>query len=122
MIEHFSHGPATVFLCFRNRSFQITGAGIPDQLLCILAERLEQLLLLIGRRLDDVIGQLFICAVIKKLVMALTVHPVFLYDPVEVWDPVQNDVYVDPASASDLDPIYVLTRDIYLLVLIPDPS
>ena len=119
MVEHFSHGPPGVFLRLRDRSFQITGTGIPDQFLRLFVEGLEQLLLLICRRLDDVVGQTLIRSIIEELVVCFSMSPVLLYRPVEIGDPVHDDMNVDTSPGSYLYPVDVLTRDIYLLVLIP---
>lgn len=122
MIEYAFHGPPCILLCFRNGPDQITAARISDELLCVLVEVPEDPLLFFCRRLYYIVSQLFIGSVIKKLVMASSMWPALLNDLVELRDPVEDDMNMQPASTSDLQPIDVFTGDIQLFVLISETA
>lgn len=122
MIEYASHGPPCILLRLGNGPNQVTATRISDELLRVLVEVPEDPLLFFCRRLNYIVSQLFIGSVIKKLVVAPSMWPALLNDLVELRDPVEDDMNMQPASTSDFQPVDVFARDAVLLVLISQPA
>lgn len=122
MIEYTSHGPPCILLRLRNGPDQVAAARISDELLRVLFEVPEDPLLFFCRRFHYIVSQLFIGPVIKKLVMTSSMWPALLNDLVELRDPVEDDVDMQSASASDLQPVDVFARNVVFLVLISQPA